>query len=263
MWSIILNIVLSIILAVGILCQRSVKKMFDKIGENFADILQNRDKEYESEKGRNLATKEDIEEITQKIEQVKAEVSFKNQWQHDHIRKREERLLHILHLANKIMMAQNRIVIKSRNAANINNLFELIDEIDSYAVELADAGNMLLIDYHQFKDIHPATHLVDTAAKYAGELSCLANNVANSLQGSEFFKNRALEKETATSQQEMRNSMAMSLQAQNLVSAPLQFKQPTQDSVNDYIKWLEGLYGKGLLVNYKITDITTDSNITE
>lgn len=30
------------------------------MGENFADILQNRKKEYEAEKGRNLATKEDI-----------------------------------------------------------------------------------------------------------------------------------------------------------------------------------------------------------
>ena len=45
--------------------------MFEQIGKNLADIFQNREKEYEAEKGRNIATKEDIEEITEKIEQVK------------------------------------------------------------------------------------------------------------------------------------------------------------------------------------------------
>lgn len=194
MWITIINVILAIILFIGILCQLSFKSMFEQIGKNMADIFQNREKEYESEKGRNLATKEDIQEITEKIEQVKAEISFKNQWQHDHIQRREERLIKILNLANKIVMSQNRIIIMSRHAYNVEKLFAMIDEIDSYAVELSHEGNMLVVDYRQFKDISPATHLVDIAAKYAGELGCLANNVANSLHGSDFFKNRALEK---------------------------------------------------------------------
>lgn len=37
-------------------------------GENSADIDDNREKYYEAEKGKNLATKEDIEEITKSIE---------------------------------------------------------------------------------------------------------------------------------------------------------------------------------------------------
>lgn len=258
MWIILLNIALAIILFIGILCQHSLKSMFEQIGKNMADIFQNREKEYESEKGRNLATKEDIEEITEKIEQVKAEISFKNQWEHDHIQKREERLIHILHLVNKIMMAQNRIIIKSRNAFNVNALFELIDEIDSYAVELSDVGNMLLVDYHQFKDITPATHLVDIAAKYAAELGCLANNVANSLQGSAFFKNRALEKEDQLSTDELTKSLLLNQQAQAYVANPLQFKEPTDKAVKDYIVWLEQLYGKGMIAQYNVTEITTD-----
>lgn len=214
--------------------------------------------EYESEKGKNLATKEDIEEITEKIEQVKAEISFKNQWQQDHIRRREERLIHILHLANKISMAQNRIIIKSRNAYNVDKLFELIDEIDSYAVELVDEGNMLIVDYHQFNGIDKATHLIDTAAKYAGELSCLANNVANALQMSELFKNRALGNDTASSTKEMQNALLISRQAQAYVDAPLQFKELTKEAINSYICWLEQLYGKGVLVNYQITDLSRE-----
>lgn len=257
MWITILNIVLAILLFLGILSQYSLKSMFKQIGKNFADIFQNREKEYESEKGRNLATKEDIEEITEKIEQVKAEISFKNQWQQDHIRRREERLIHILHLANKISMAQNRIIIKSRNAYNVDKLFELIDEIDSYAVELADEGNMLIVDYHQFKGIDKATQLIDTVTKYAAELSCLANNVANTLQMAELFKNKALENDTASSTKEMKNALLISQQAQAYVEAPLQFKEPTKEAINSYICWLEQLYGKGVLVNYQISDLST------
>lgn len=63
MWITILNIALAIILFIGILCQHSLKSMFEQIGKNLADIFQNREKEYEAEKGRNIATKEDIEEI--------------------------------------------------------------------------------------------------------------------------------------------------------------------------------------------------------
>lgn len=251
-------IILNTILLIAVIFKPLWLSWMKQTGKNAADISQNRDKEYESEKGRNLATKEDIEEITEKIEQVKSEISFKNQWEHDHIKKREERLIHILHLVNKIMMAQNRIIIKSRNAFNVTALFELIDEIDSYAVELSDVGNMLLIDYHQFKDITPATHLVEIAAKYAAELGCLANNVANSLQGSEFFKNRALEREDASSKDALTKSMLMNQQAQAYITQPLQYKEPTDKAQNDYILWLEQLYGKGVIAHYNITELTTD-----
>lgn len=260
MWITILNIALAIILFIGILCQHSLKSMFEQIGKNLADIFQNREKEYEAEKGRNIATKEDIEEITEKIEQVKAEISYRNQWEHDHIQKREERLIRLLYLANKIVMSQNRILIKSRNAHYVDDLFSMIDEIDSYAVELSHEGNMLVADYSQFKDISPATHLVDITAKYAGELSCLANNVANSLQGSDFFKNRALENDRATSVNEMRDSLDLGQKAQQYVEMPLMFKEPTSQAINEYVIWLEKLYGRGLLSQYKITEIITKTS---
>ena len=56
-----------------------VANLARKVAENNADILQNREKEYEKEKGKNLATKEDIEEITRKMEDVKSFVSLSNQ----------------------------------------------------------------------------------------------------------------------------------------------------------------------------------------
>ena len=99
--------------------------------------------------------------------------------------------------------------------------------------------------------------MIDTVTKYAAELSCLANNVANTLQMAELFKNKALENDTASSTKEMQNALLISQQAQALINEPLQFKEPTKDAINSYICWLEQLYGKGVLVNYQITDLST------
>lgn len=190
-------LILLLIILVG-LSQIYLQKLVEQIAKNNADILQNRAKEYEAEKGRNLATKEDIEDITQKIEQVKSEISFKNQWEHDHIIEREKRLIHILYLAQKISMAQNRILVMARNAYNVNKLFDMVEELHTYAVDLSHEGNLLIVGFRNLQDINPATHLVDTLARYAGELSCLANNVANLLQGSNTYKGMALDGKDST-----------------------------------------------------------------
>lgn len=254
----LINIALAIILFIGILCQHSLKSMFEQIGKNMADIFPNREKEYESEKGRNLATKEDIEEITRKIEQVKAEITFKNQWKHDHIKKREERLARILYLAKKIALSENRIFIMSHNSYNVEKLFGIIEEINSYSVDLSMESNMMIVDYHQFKDIKPAIDLVDVSLKYAGELSALANNVACALQGSDVFRNKALENEYLTQGEEMKNALILQKQAQDYVNDPMNYKAPMKQAINKYTVWLEELYGKGVIINYEITEIASN-----
>lgn len=55
----------------------------------------------------------------------------------------------------------------------------------------------------------------------------------------------------------------MSIQAQNYVTAPLNFKELMNKAINDYILWLEQLYGKGVFVNYYITDLNIESKTTE
>lgn len=234
-----------------------LQKHVEQIAKNNADILQNQKKEYESEKGRNLATKEDIEEITQKIEQVKAEISFKNQWEHDHIIEREQRLVHILYLAQKISMAQNRILVMSRNAYNASKLFDMGDELHTYAVDLSHEGNLLIVGFRNLPDIDPATHLVDTLAKYAGELSCLANNVANLLQGSDTYKCMALDGKDSTiagAENSLSLSLSLTRQAQDLTMKPLLFKEESCKAIESYILWLEKKYGEGTILTYKVVN---------
>lgn len=54
-----------------------------------------RETSYESEKGKNIATKEDIEAITEKIETVKNEISYEKHRNHEFVKEREKRLLNI------------------------------------------------------------------------------------------------------------------------------------------------------------------------
>lgn len=249
-------LILLLIILVG-LSQIYLQKHVEQIAKNNADILQNRAKEYEAEKGRNLATKEDIEDITQKIEQVKSEISFKNQWEHDHIIEREKRLIHILYLAQKISMAQNRILVMARNAYNVNKLFDMVEELHTYAVDLSHEGNLLIVGFRNLQDINPATHLVDTLARYAGELSCLANNVANLLQGSDTYKGMALDGKDSTiagAENSLRLSLSLTKQAQELTMKPLQFKEDSSKAIEEYILWLEKKYGEGKLSIYKVED---------
>jgi len=60
--------------------------------KNWAEIDDARDKEYETAKGKNLATKEDIEGITTQIERVKSEISFESQQKKEFVVERKKHL---------------------------------------------------------------------------------------------------------------------------------------------------------------------------
>ena len=100
-----------ILLAIGNVVAIAVSGSAKRFVENRVDILQNRLKEYESEKGKNLATKEDIEEITQKVEEVKSAVTLSHKQRFDQMVEQERVLLEILYDATKISQSQNKLIL--------------------------------------------------------------------------------------------------------------------------------------------------------
>lgn len=81
-----------------------------------ADILNQRKLAYEGEKGKNLATKEDIAEITKQIETVKEEVSFVSQRKKDYVVERKRHLLNLLYYTEKISNGQNSLQLHAHGA---------------------------------------------------------------------------------------------------------------------------------------------------
>lgn len=69
-----------------------------------------RKKAYNEEKGKNLATKEDIDEITEIIESVKNEISFESQRKHTFVEQRTNRHIEILHLAEELQLYKKQLL---------------------------------------------------------------------------------------------------------------------------------------------------------
>lgn len=90
---------------------------------------------YEQEHGRNLATKDDIDNIIKELEKVKAEVSLTEQRKHNLIEKRNENLLGIVEAAERMRIMKVQIASYMNNL-DTTNLIRLTDEISDILVSL-------------------------------------------------------------------------------------------------------------------------------
>lgn len=86
---------------------------------------------YEQEHGRNLATKDDIDNIIKELEKVKAEVSLTEQRKHNLIEKRNENLLGVIKAAERmrLMKFQLSTVINNCDANSLKQIKQEINEI--------------------------------------------------------------------------------------------------------------------------------------
>lgn len=129
--TIIDGIILFLVLCIGvymIFLKRHMQRM--------ADLFTERALAYEAEKGKNYATKEDIEGITKQIETVKNEISFTTQRKKDYIVERKRHLFNLLYYAEKISNGQNSLQLYARNTTEYNALYTLIDRtLNTYWVD--------------------------------------------------------------------------------------------------------------------------------
>lgn len=243
--------ILLLLLNIAVICFVTRIK---RSAENAEDILQNREKEYEAEKGRNLATKEDIAEITQKIEQVKYEVSFVNQWKHEHIFQREKRLIDILRKAEIVNHAIDEILLLSHNSNRYEKLYDLIDRLNILVVDIVTDSDMILVDYSKMRDIDEVTKLTDVAVLYAKELSVLAHNVADDLYVAEQFKKLASQKDYNDANEYLKVVCDRKDAALKKLEKELYYKEPMKKAIQNYILWLKKLNDIDALSYYNIKE---------
>ena len=132
MISFILKIII-VTICVGILMffHKTLPSYAAKKGENRANAEDGRKITYEEEKGRNLATKEDIDVIIKELEKVKAEVSLAEQRKHNLIEKRNENLLGVIEAAERMRLMKIHLstVINNCDANSLKQLKHQINEI--------------------------------------------------------------------------------------------------------------------------------------
>lgn len=111
-----------------------------KKGENRAEIEDARRITYEQKRGRNLATKDDIDTVIKELEKVKSEVSLIEQRKHNLIEKRNENLFGIVEAAERIRIMIMKIrlacLIKGGDSLNPACINGKIEDLKVHTINL-------------------------------------------------------------------------------------------------------------------------------
>lgn len=215
-----------------------------------ADLLVERQVAYEGEKGRNLATKEDIEDITRQIENIKAEISVESLLKKDVISERKSRLLNVLYYVEKILYGQNRMLIYSRMYHDSSNIYRLIDDIEDAQLELTHEMHIAIAETGPLEGINNLAKLVEDTVQIANEIITVSNNVAKAI---ELYNDAMKKSEDKAWDKESCLATAKSAldEINQYFKKPLIHKNIVEEDVNQYVIWLSELFGRGF--NYKYT----------
>lgn len=158
--------VITIILAVGnFICLNSIS----------------RDKAYNEEKGKNLATKEDIDEITEIIESVKSEISFESQRKHTFIEQRTNRYIEILHLAEELQLYKKQLLYYLYDKNSVEKLSILINEVNKTLLKLLHENRLLMVSTGDKYTIERSNNLVKSSQEFVVFLCYIASNAISHL----------------------------------------------------------------------------------
>lgn len=220
---------------------------------HFIELQFQKDKSYQSEKGKNLATKEDIQEITANIETVKNEISFEKQRNHDFIKERERRFLNILFYAETIANSINRLYVYGHNTQDASRVHTLIDEISKAALLMRQESSVCIAAYNNvIGDDRAMTNLVDNIQLLSAELLTKANNVANYIAFYKQMFDKSQSEEGKNKDDAFAKAMMIGWQNNQLLDEPLKYKDAVNNDIEQYLLWLNRLYMGGLAINYKV-----------
>ncbi len=237
---------LIVTLCIGVLCvflERHAKRM--------ADLSTERKMAYEAEKGKNYATKEDIEGITKQIETVKNEISFTTQRKKDYIVERKRHLFNLLYYAEKISNGQNSLQLYAHSASEYKALYALIDRTNDTILEMTHEFHILFAEYEGFEKENVISNLVDNCSLLVSEIVTVAHNAAIALRQSQNCVEEA-DKNDIHNSYYMQQAMELKTKALSLVKEPLIHKELVANAINEYVVWLKDLFGQGLNFEYNL-----------
>ncbi len=131
---------------------------------------------YNEEKGKNAATKEDIEEITRKIEEVKTEISFANQRKHERIVEQEKCLLDIAHYSNLIGNMNSVLYSYLTYQSDRTKVDKFLEDLNGYQANLVYCRNRALISIDNEELKGAIEEIVKHMSDFSAELSAKAAN---------------------------------------------------------------------------------------
>lgn len=129
-----------------------------------------RNKSYESEKGKNLATKEDIGAITKEIESVKNEISFVKLRENEYLKERKEAFLNFLNEINIFSIHKNRLEIYLYNYGITDDILRFQEEFIKDFKELCQTYTLLQVYFTDKDTTDEISNIYYTSMDYINKL---------------------------------------------------------------------------------------------
>ena len=241
-----IEIITVVLLLLGELACLYLVNHTKKLAENSADILQNRAKEYEAEKGKNLATKEDIEEITKKVEEVKTEVSLSKQKKYEQLAEQERILIEILNEATKISQTQNKLVLYLYDTSTRVRYDNLVEFVNDTLTRFYHLCNLAVVSI-PINGIDKVVENLSFAVTYLSlNVNVMSSNAANLVEQFNNQLNYALN-QTANEHNKvewMQTSLETKRQIEEMRDKPVEGGKQLSKAIEEYCLWLKQLYGK-------------------
>lgn len=223
-----------------------------KRAETLAEQRAAKKKAYNEEKGKNAATKEDIEEITRKIEEVKTEISFANQRKHERIVEQEKCLIDIAYYSNLICNMSSRLTVNLTYQSDRSKIDKFLEDLDSYESNLIYNRNRALISIDDVELNDAIDGLIKHMRDFTPELKSIAANAGQTID-SYVISNQILDKfmdKIAFTDEEKCTMIADTMDAlketnnlPDVMKKTIPYEKEFHNSYDQYLKILKDHFG--------------------
>jgi molecular chaperone DnaK (HSP70) len=100
---------------------------------------------YFKEKGKNLATKEDIKEITNTVESIKTEISVQKQRETEYLYKRNESLIEFLNCLDELDIYRMKVFRMSNTLQAPDISYQYLCDLENYILKLSKQYRLLIV----------------------------------------------------------------------------------------------------------------------
>ena len=224
--------------------------MARRIGVNNADILQNRAKEYEAEKGKNLATKEDITEITKKVEDVKTEISFSKQKRYEQLAEQERILLEIMYDVSKVAQSQNKLLLYLYDMSSRTRLDQLVDTLNDTMTHFYHLCNIAVVSIKIVGISDVIQNLSLAVSHFGAQVNVAATNAASRISQLNNQMDYALKLDDSNPNKKvwLEAGLQTKQEIEEMQGIPVDGKDQLNNAIGTYCLWLKQLYGQDFFI---------------
>ena len=237
--------ILEVFLLIMNLCLGALCVFIERHVKRTADLLTERELAYQGEKGKNLATKEDIEEITKKVEEVKTEVSLSKQQKYDTIIEQKQLLLDLLNDATIITQAQNKLLLYLYDTSSRTRYDSLVEKVTDTLGHFYHVSNIAIVSVPIANIEDVIRELSVTVTLFGSYVNVTATNAASLVEQINSRMDYAMNPTTNEQSREEWLTRNM-LTKQDLVAMRNKanpYKDEMQSAIEKYCAWLKQLYG--------------------